>query len=471
MTISADLTSAPSSDPAEALVALRDRLAGELAFPGQPGYELATPWNVAVVQKPIAVIVAASTDDVAETIRVCNEHGLRAAVRRTGHGAVTIDADDTVLIHTARLDAVEIDSATRTARVGGGAIWQQVLDAATPHGLAPLVGSSPNVGVSGFLTGAGIGPLVRTYGLSSDHVREFRVVTGDGQVLRAAPDENPDVFWGLRGGKGSLGIVTEVVIDLLPIATLIGGSVSFDGADAPAVLAAWRELCQDLPEHVNTSIAFMQLPPLPQIPAPLAGKLTLSVRFASVGSEDEARALLAPLLAVATPILGGVGEMPYAAIASIHADPVDPMPTREHSTLLRDLTPEGIDTLLELCGPGSGSPQTIVELRLLGGALAREPEHASAFTHRGAAFTLFAVGVLAPPVAEMVHGHGAQLMAAMAPHETGGTLPNFTATDDPARLARCYDDNARHWLGALADQHDPAGVLRVGQVIRGDLVA
>lgn len=447
---------------------LRAVVSGSVALPGEPGYELATPWNLAVPVSPRAVVAVADAGDVVATVRFAAEHGMRVAVQRTGHGAVALDGD-VLLVHTGRLDECVVDPGTRSARVGAGAIWQDVIDAAAPHGLAPLTGSSATVGVAGFLTGAGIGPLVRTYGLSSDHVRAFDVVTGDGEFLRVTPDEHAELFWGLRGGKGTLGIVTAVEIDLLPLTDVYGGALYFDGADAAAVAHAWLDWCVDLPEHSSTSIAFLQLPALPQVPPPIAGRMTLAVRFASVAPAGEAEALVARLRGVATPLIDAVDVLPCVAISAIHADPVDPMPTHEFSGLTRDLPHEAVDALLAVAGPGSGSPQTVVELRLLGGALAREPRHRSAFCHRDASFALLAVGVLAPPIADAVVDHAHVIERALAPWTTGRTLPNFAATADPERIARCYDEDTAHWLGALANEHDPDGVLRVGQVMRRPL--
>lgn len=447
---------------------LRDGLVGSLALPGEPGYELATPWNVAVPRTPRAVVAAASAADVVATVRFAATAGLRVTPQRTGHGAVPIDGgDDCILLHTGALAECTVDPSTRLARVGAGAVWQDVLDAATPHGLAPLVGSAPGVGVVGFLTGGGIGPLVRTYGLSADYVRAFELVTGRGEMLRVTPTDHPELYWGLRGGKGTLGIVTAVEFDLIPLTAYYGGALYFDGADAPAVVEAWRVMCERLPEHSSTSLAILQLPPLPDVPPPLAGKMTVAVRFASVAQAEEAEPFLAPLREVATPLLDSIATTPYAAIGSIHADPVDPMPAHEASGLLRELTPETVAALLELAGPGSRSPQAIVELRQLGGAVTREPEHKSAFCHRDAAFSVLTIGVLAPEIAEIVPVHGAAVIAAMEPWSTGGKLPNFGPSSDPAEIAMAYDEDTRAWLGALADQHDPDGVLRVGQVVRG----
>lgn len=449
----------------DALEGLRAHVAAPVALPGEAGYERATPWNVAAKVEPAAVVLAATAYDIANTVGFSAARGYRVSVQATGHGAMAV-APDTILVVTSEMASVTVDPVARTARVAAGATWQQVLDAAAPHGLAGLCGSAPGVGVVGFLTGGGIGPLVRTVGLSSDYVRSFELVTGAGELLRATPEENAELFWGLRGGKSTLGIVTSVEIDLLPISEFYGGAVYFDGDDAGVVLREWARWCADLPEFISTSIALQQLPPLPGVPEPLAGRLTVAVRYAAVGDFAEAERLLAPMRAVATPVLDTVAVMPYAAIGAVHADPVDPMPTFEHHTLLRELTADTVEVLLGAAGPDSGSVQTIVEVRMLGGAMAREGRHRSAFCHRDAAFAVSTIGVLAPPIADAVVPQAGALIVALSSWSSGGQLANFAPSEDAGRAARVYDEDTRHWLAALAERHDPAGVFRCGQVVR-----
>jgi hypothetical protein len=291
------------------------------------------------------------------------------------------------------------------------------------------------------------------------------VVTGDGRLRRVTPTEHAELFWGLRGGKATLGVVTAIEFDLVPVATFYGGCLWFDGADAAAVLHAWRAFAADLPEAGTTSAALVQLPPLPGVPPPLAGRLTVAVRFVWTGTPARGAELLAPVRAAGMPIADLVAEHPYAAIAAVHADPVDPMPSYEDMALLRELPAEALDALIAAAGPGSGSMQVIVELRQLGGAVAREPRHRSAFCHRDAAFTLLTIGVPVPDPAA-VAADSRRVLDAAAPWSTGGYLPNFGVGADPDRIARCYDPETLRWLGTLAGQYDPAGVLRVGQVVR-----
>ena len=291
-------------------------------------------------------------------------------------------------------------------------------------------------------------------------------MTGTGEYLRVTPDEHAELFWGLRGGKATLGIVAAVEIDLLPIAEFYGGALYFDGDDAPAVLRAWSQWCTGLPENVNTSIALQQLPPLPGVPEPLAGRLTLALRYTALDDFDEGAALLTPMREVAAPVLDTVGIWPYAAIGAVHADPSDPMPVHEDQTLLRDFTAEAVDILLAAAGPGSGSVQTIVEVRMLGGVMARQAQHRSAFCHRNARYAVTVIGVPMGPDAALVAAQAGALTRALAPWSTGGLLPNFAPAADPERMARVYDEDTRHWLAALADRYDPDGVLNAGQVVR-----
>ncbi|GAA1654107.1 FAD-linked oxidase [Mycolicibacterium murale] len=447
---------------------LRARIRGTVALPSDPGYARATPWNVAVPVRPAAVVSVADARDVAEAVLFAAAHRLTVAVQATGHGALPV-GPSTLLVHTGELSGCHVDAHHRTALVGAGVRWQQVLDAATPFGLAAACGSAPGVGVVGFLTGGGIGPLVRSIGLSSDHVRGFELVTGTGEILWVTPDQHAELFWGLRGGKGTLGIVTAVEIDLLPIPEFYGGALYFGADDAAAVLRAWQGWLAGLPETVTTSVALQQLPPLPGVPEPLAGRFTLAVRFVALGDPAEAEQVLAPLRAVATPLIDTVSVMPYAAIGAVHADPVDPMPVHEGHALLHELTPEAVEALLAVAGPASGSLQVIVELRHLGGAMARPAAHRSAFCHRDAAFSVATIGALMPEIAELVQGHAAAVVDALAPWSTGGALPNFGPSADATRVARCYDEDTLHWLAALAQRYDPAGVFRVGQVARHPL--
>ncbi|MET0416066.1 MAG: FAD-binding oxidoreductase [Actinoplanes sp.] len=442
---------------------LRRRLTGALATPGDPLYaRLATGFNVAVTAAPAAVVEARDSQDVVEAVLFAADHGMAVAVQATGHGLADT-MDGALLVHTGRLDECVVHP-DGWARVGAGVRWQQVLDAAAPHGLAPLCGSAPGVGVVGYTTGGGLGPTARTYGWASDKVRAVEIVTGDGVLRRVTATDEPELFWGIRGGKGALGIVTALEFDLVPQPTVYAGALYFDGADAPAVLHRWREWCDGLPLAATTSVALLQLPPLPGVPEPLAGRFTVAVRFVWTGEAADGAAVLAPMRAAAAPLIDAVQTIPYAAIGMVHADPVDPMPVHEDTDLLQSLPAEAVDALLAVAGPAAGSPQVIVELRQLGGALAAEPAQPSALCHRDAAFSLITIGVLAPPIAAAVAEHAGRVRSALSAWTTGGALPNLGAGSGGQRLARSYDPATLDRLTALTERFDPANVLRAGQV-------
>ena len=267
----------------------------------------------------------------------------------------------------------DVDPDARVARIGAGATWQQVLDAATPHGLAPLCGSSPGVGVVGFLTGGGIGPLVRTVGVSSDYVRAFELVTGDGDILRVTPEQHGDLFWGLRGSKSTLGIVTAVEIDLPPDPRILRWGNLFRRrrrrVGAARMAAVERRAARVRRRRRSRCCSCRELP---DVPPPLAGRFTVAVRYVAVGDAGEALDLLD---ADARGRPGTAGRGRRAAVRRDRRRARRPAASdaglRGPRAAERELTTEAVDAMLAVAGPDAGSLQAIIELRLLGGAFAR----------------------------------------------------------------------------------------------------
>ena len=263
MTLFATPTDSIATD--DVFVELDACTAGTVAVPGDAAYDaLVSPWNVAIPVRPVAVLAAETAQDVVEAVNFANRHGLRITPQATGHGPMA-ELTRELLVVTKGLDECVVHP-EGWARVGAGVKWIRVVEAAAPHGLAPLSGSITDVGVVGYTTGGGLGPMARTYGLASDKVRAIEVVTGDGMLRRATPTEHPDLFYGLRGGKGMLGIVTAIEFDLVHQPTFYGGSLWFDGGDAATVIRRWVRWSKDLPELGTTSIALFQLPAMPGVP-------------------------------------------------------------------------------------------------------------------------------------------------------------------------------------------------------------
>ena len=442
-------------------------LTGSVHPPEDPAYAAhVTPWNLAIELSPAAVVDARTAEDVAGAVRFARAFGLTAGVRATGHGAIPGIAGH-LLISTKGLDEVTVHADERWARVGAGVKWLRVVEAAAPYGLAPLNGSSSDVGVVGYTTGGGVGPMVRTHGIAADKVRAFDVVTGDGVLRRATPTEHPELFAALRGGKGTAGIVTAVEFDLVHLPEFYGGAVYFDAADAPAVIEAWRAWSAELPEEGTTSFVLLQLPPLPAVPPPLAGRMSLGVRFLWTGDAEDGARLLDRMRAVAPVILDDAAVKPYTAVDSVHADPVDPTPAVDVSILLADFPAEAASRLLDAAGIGSGSTLIMAEVREMGGAYARRPEHPDSFDHRDARFSVLCVGIAASPeMAAASAASAARVFGALSPWDTGRVWPNFGPVHDEWSARRAYDEETRERLAAVVRAYDPDGVLALGRWTR-----
>ncbi|MGY1744820.1 FAD-binding oxidoreductase [Blastococcus sp. SYSU D00695] len=438
---------------------------GPVLCAGDPGLAAeVAPFTTTHTPAPAVVVGATCAADVAAAVRWAAERGLSVAVQATGHGLVSA-LTGAVLVTTSRMDEVHVDPAARTARVGAGARWRAVIDAAAPHGLAPLSGSSSQVGVVGYTLGGGLGPLARRYGFAADAVRRAELVTGDGEVRTVDAASDPELFWALRGGKGSFGVVTALEFDLVPVARLYGGGVFFPGSAAAALLHAYREWAPGLPEETTTSIAVLRLPPDPALPEPLRGQTVVHLRVAHLGDAEEGAALVAPMRAVAPALLDGLGEMPFAAVDAIHMDPTAPMPTYDRGTLLRELTADTVDAVLAAAGPDVEVPLVMVELRQLGGAVGRPAAVPNAVAGRDAAFSCWVLGPMFPPVAGIVPGVVDAVAGALAPWSTGRALLNFAGSLTAAQVGGLWDEADRQRLLAVKRRVDPAGLFTHGHVV------
>ena len=447
--------------------ALRRDLAGPLFLPSLDGYDgERLGFNRAVDPRPALIVGAATRDDVATAVRFAAEHGLPVAVKTTGHGA-SVPVDGAVLITTERMARVSVDPAKRTATIGAGTVWRLVVERAAPLGLAPLAGSSPGVGVIGYATGGGAPIMGRTFGWGADRVRRAEIVTADGSIVTAAPGQNEDLLWAVKGGKGNFGVVTELEVDLLPVRQVFGGSLAFPGALAPAVLRAYSKWIGGLPDGMSTSIALMRLPDMPVIPEPIRGQFFVTVRICFVGEPEDGEALIAPLRAVGTRIMDGVGVLPYSEAKLIHNDPTEPGAAWDTTAVLSSFGADAVDALMGVAGPGVASPLLMVEVRHLGGAMARPPASPSAVGNRDAAFSLYALAPAIPGTEEVVSAAMQGLMGALAPFGDGRVLLNFlgVANGDASWVRRAFAPEVYRRLAALKAVHDPANLFRLNHNI------
>jgi FAD/FMN-containing dehydrogenase len=366
---------------------LREQVAGIVLYPEETGYaEELAGFNLAITHTPEIVVGIESANDAREVIQFAAENHLKIAVQSTGHGAHA-PVTSGILISTRRLDGVSIDPAARRATIGAGARWGAVVDAAAEHGLAPITGSSPTVGVAGYLLGGGIGPLNRSHGFSSDYLEEITLVTGLGEIVTARQDQHPDLFWALQGGKYGFGVVTELTVRLVELTSLYAGSLVFAEEHIETAFRAWVDWTESADQRVTTSVAIIGFPPLDLIPEPLRGKRVLSLRFAFPGPAAEGERLAAPLRAFAPVFMDQVSEMPAREMKRIHSDPEDPVPSTVGGRLLTHIDQDFASIVLREVGAGTRPPIMVTEIRHLGEATRHDVPEGSAAGGRSAGFT------------------------------------------------------------------------------------
>ncbi|WP_425953899.1 FAD-binding oxidoreductase [Xylanimonas sp. McL0601] len=439
----------------------RDSLAsaGTVHLPGDPGYDAARlPWNVTVDQRPAAVAEPADAAEVAAVVRAARAAGLRVAPQSTGHNAGPLAAHglgDVVLLRTHRMRGVEIDPERRVARVLGGSLAIDVVEAAAAHGLAVLHGSSPDVGFAGLAVGGGTFLYGRKLGLASNSVIAVELVTADGELVRASATENADLFWAVRGGGGSFGVVTALEVRLFPLPDVQAGLMLWDASRARDVLRAWARWAPDAPEEITTTLRLLRVPPLPELPEFLRGRHALVIDGAVLGTDERAAEILAPLRAL-EPELDTFARVPATAVARLHMDPEGPTPAVSASTTIDVLPDAAVDSLLAASDRAPGL--MVIELRQLGGAMGRTAEGSGALGELPGQFLAYAVAV-APTPEDAPRGHeeATAVMTALAPWATGRQYLSFTETAvDPSTG---YDPDAWARLQAIRATVDPDRVF------------
>jgi hypothetical protein len=434
---------------------LRRRHAGRVVLPGDPDWDDARQaWNLHNDQRPAAVALCESADDVAAVVAFANQHDLRVTVQGTGHNAVAAGPmTDTILLKTSPMRGVSIDPARKRARAEGGAIWIDVVEAAGEHGLAALAGSAPDVGVVGYTLGGGLSWLARHYGLAANHVHAIEVVTADARQRRVDHDHDPELFWALRGGGGGFAIVTAIEFSLFEVSEVFAGAMFWPWERAREVLEAWREATSSLPDTVTSVGRLLQVPPLPDIPEPLRGRNFVAVEAAALDGEPSIAPLLERLRAL-DPEMDTFATVPAPALSHLHMDPEEPVPGTGGHQLLAHATPETIAELVRVAGPGSGSPLLSVEMRHLGGAAAASPGGAGVVGAIDGQFMVFAVGmVMAPEAAAAIDAHVATPTDALARWKADRRVMNFCEHRvDPRSF---FDPAVYDRLVAVKRSYDP----------------
>lgn len=424
-------------------------------LPADRGYDAArVAWNLAVDQRPAAVLTATSVGEVQAGVAYAAANGLRVAPQTTGHHAGSLgDLSGALLLRTA-LGGIEIDAAAATARVGAGVLWGEVAAAAAPHGLLALHGSSHDVGVVGYSAGGGMSWLSRAYGYASDHVTAVEVVVASGELIRATATSEPELFWAIRGGcGGNFGVITAMEFDLFPIAEVFAGMTIWPAAQAEEVVRAWAAWASSAPESITTSLRFLRPPAMPGVPEPLQDTPVVVIDGASLATDADASADIAAWRAVGTPIIDTWARIPAGGLIDLHMDPPGPVPGRGHGFDVDSLGDGAVDTLLSAARPEVVAPLLSVELRQLGGALGRPHAHGGA-TRRRDGFGFYGVGIAPfPEAAAAVDARIDEIAEALRPWSSGRFTPNFAERGGDADLAFDVADLER--LRAVRRAVDP----------------
>ncbi|MDQ3443901.1 MAG: FAD-binding oxidoreductase [Chloroflexota bacterium] len=423
--------------------------------PGDPGYtaEVAT-FHTNTVHTPDLVVGVERTSDVADAIQFAREHEFRVSVQSGGHGMTPVISG--MMITTQRMNAVTIDATARVATIGGGARWKEVLAAAEPHGLLPIIGSSSHVGVAGYLLGGGLGPLARTHGFSVDHVLGFTVVTASGDVLEVDDAHHADLFWALRGGKAAPGIVTEIRLQLFPLTTIYAGALFFEEEHIEPVFRGWLDWTKVAASEVTTSAAIMTFPDLDISPPPFRGKRVLMLRFAYPGDAVRGAELAAPLRGLAPVYIDGVGDITPTQMDLIHNDPPEPLPAWGAGAQFRDAGQELADRFLERFGAGTTNPFAMAEFRHGGGAVATDVAGGSAVTGRDATYTMFLVSMFPPLFAEIAPAAAGETVTALQPWLLPETNVNFIGENTASRP---WSPAVQARLDEIRGQYDPEDIF------------
>ena len=382
------------------------------------------PWNVAVDQRPVAVVRATSADDVADAVRTAKSRGLRVMMQNTGHAASgRHDLSSAVVVRTGAMTDVTVDADAAVARVSAGAKWQAVAEAAAPHGLAGLAGSSGGVGVVGYTIGGGLGWLGRAHGFACGKLLAADVVMADGKQVRIDDSNEPDLMWALRGGGGCFAAVTSIDIGLVPATEFYGGTLFFPAERTTEVLSAWSTWVETVPETVTSTGRVLNIPPLETVPEPLRGRSFVVVQAVCLMPESEAADLLAPLRELGAEI-DTFAPMSAPELGMIHMDPPDPVPADLEGWLVDRFDTEVIGAVAANSGPGS--PLLGVQVRHLGGALSRPGPVPAALDSVDAGFAIYGVGVVPEPAAATaVRSALRQLGLALRPATSKRGFMNF----------------------------------------------
>jgi hypothetical protein len=449
----------PALRPA-VIAALRQQLRGTVLGPHDAGYVAARRvWNAAISRRPGAIVVCADAEDIALAVRIAADHHLAVTIRGGGHNvAGRALADGVLMLDLSGMRHVEVYADRHLASVQGGALWHDVDVATAKHGLATTGGLVSSTGVAGLTLGGGAGWLMRRYGLACDNLLAAGVVLADGRFVRASADEHPELYWGLRGGAGGLGVVTSFEFQLHPLRQVLAGVVVRPAAEAREALRSFRDFAATAPDEFCGMTALAHAPPLPFLDAAWHGRPVVISAVCWCGDLAGGERALAPLRQFGAPLADHIGPMPYVQWQHMQDGNAPPgrcqyWKTASYATLT-DATLDDLSAALN----DLPSRHSELHIQHLGGAVARVPAGDTAFSNRAAQFFVNLIGATPwPEDFGQLRERVRKLHEQLAPQALRTLLPNFSNLDDD--VAAYSDPLHAEPLAALRRRYDPSGMF------------
>jgi FAD/FMN-containing dehydrogenase len=466
-------TSQTSHGPAlgeGALAEIKPELRGQLLSPHDPGYDEARKvWNGLIDKRPAFIARCADANEVVQALEFARNHNLQVAVRGGGHNVAGFGTcDDGLVIDLSPMKKIEVNAQAQTARAQGGLTWGEFDSATQAQALATTGGLVSTTGIGGFTTGGGIGWLMRKYGLALDNLLAVEMVLADGRRVTASETDNTDLFWGVRGGGGNFGIVTEFTFRLHPVGpTIFGGAVFYPLARAEELLQFYRDWARTLPDELTTMVAFLTAPPAPFVPASLQGTKMIAVALCDCGALEAAAERVKPLREFAPPAIDLLGPHPYLGLQTMF-DASAPRGICAYwkTEYLSGLDDGVIEELIEDAGRMS-SPLSAIHIHHIQGAVTRVHADATAFSHRDAPFILnFLGGWMDPAESDSHQAWVGEAWRAVQPYSTGAAYLNFLGDEGQARVQAAYGAQKYERLVEIKNQYDPTNLFRLNQNIK-----
>jgi len=445
------------------------QIRGDVVLPADPSYdEVRKIWNAMIDRHPGMIVRCAGVSDVMHSVTLARDHNLLLAVRGGGHNiAGNAVCDNGLMIDLSQLKSVRIDPEKRRAYVEPGACLGDFDHEAQAFGLVTPLGINSTTGVAGLTLGGGFGWLSRKYGLTADNLVSADMVTAEGQLVHASATENPDLFWGLRGGGGNFGIVTLFEFELHQVGPeVLAGLIVFPADQGPQVLSQYRDYVATIPDEMNIWVVLRKAPPLPFLPDEVHGQEVVVLAVFYAGDEQQGQTLIEPLRGFGTPHGEHVGVMPYTAWEKAF-DPLLTPGARNYwkSHNFSAMSDAALDTIIDYAGK-LPSDQTEIFIGLLGGETSRIAVDATAYAQRDAQFVLNVHARWESATDDQrCIAWAREFFDASAPYATGGVYINFMTEEEGDRVAAAYGAGYQRLI-QLKEKYDPGNLFRLNQNIK-----